>query len=267
MFYTLSKLFWIVAAPSSGIALLFGAAAVAWALSRLRLARRCAILAASLYFILGIGPVGALLLTALENRFARPAADMPPPDGIVVLGGAMDDTMLESRHAIVLAPSGTRMTEAVALALRYPQAKLVFTGGSADISGASLSVSEADVARQFFVAMGLPPERAILENRSRNTYENAIFTRDLVQPKAGERWLLVTSATHIPRAVGIFRKAGFDVIAWPAHYFTSGRWNDALRLNTQPSDGLSQTDVAVREWIGLVVYRLTGRSAALFPAP
>ena len=267
MFYTVSKGFWLLAAPSSLIALTFVAAALLWVLRRSRGALLCVVTGAGLYLLCGPGPVGPLLTIILENRFQRPPADMPPPDGIIVLGGAMDDSMIQFRNALVLGPSGTRMTEAVALALRYPQAKFIFSGGSADLLGKSHKMTEAEAARRLFESMGLPPGRVTLEDRSRNTWENALFTRDLVQPKAGERWLLVTSATHLPRSVGIFRNVGFDVIPWPAHYYTSGRWEDVATLNRQPSDGLMLVDLAMREWIGLVVYRITGKTNALFPAP
>ena len=267
MFYTISKLFWFVAAPSSVIAIAFALAFVAWFFNWRRLARGSALAGAALYLIFGVAPTGTLLALALENRFARPPADAPAPDGIIVLGGAMDDQMLVKRGALVLGPSGTRMSEAVALSRRYPQAKFVFTGGSADLAGHTHAMTEAEAARRFFEAMGVAPGRTILEDHSRNTFENAVFTRDLVKPKPGERWLLVTSATHMPRSMGIFRQAGFEVVAWPAHYFTYGSWRSALQPNLQPSDGLWITDIAVREWIGLIVYRLTGKSNALFPAP
>jgi len=105
-----------------------------------------------------------------------------------------------------------------------------------------------------------------LEGRSRNTQENARFTLEMVKPKAGERWLLVTSALHMPRSVGCFRNVGFEVDAYPVGWRTSGR-ADLLLLNGRISDGLIHTDAAVREWVGLLVYWLTGRTSELFPAP
>ncbi len=267
MFYTVSKVFWLFAAPSNFIALTMLAGIVLLALRRSRAGRFLVFAGVGLYLACGPGPVGPFLTILLENRFPRPPADMPEPDGVIVLGGAMDDSMIQFRNALVLGPSGTRMTEAVALALRYPKARMVFTGGSADIAGNSRKMSEAEAARRLFESLGLPPGRFLLEDRSRNTWENAVFTRNLVQPKPGERWLLVTSATHIPRSMGIFRQAGFDVIAWPAHYYTSGRWEDVPVVTRASSDGLTMVDVSVREWIGLVVYWLTGKTSALFPAP
>ena len=266
MFFTISKVFWLAAAPSNMILFVFLAGALLWAMGRARWGRRLVVAAGGLYFVFATLPLGGMLAAPLENRFRRPPDTAPAPDGIIVLGGAMADAMIEDRGALVLGPSGSRMTEAIALALRYPQAKLVFSGGSAKLTGQS-EISEAEAARLFFEAMGLPEGRVLLEDRSRNTWENAVFTRDLVQPKPGERWLLVTGATHIPRSMGIFRKVGFEVVAWPAHYFTSSRWTQVLSFNRQASDGLFLLDIAVREWIGLAVYRITGKTDDLFPAP
>src|SRR5437762_14334468 len=114
--------------------------------------------------------------------------------------------------------------------------------------------------------LGIVRARILLEHRSSNTVENAIFSKALAQPKPGERWLLVTSAHHLPRAVGVFRKAGFPVEAYPVDWRTRGA-EDALRPFASVGDGLRRSDTAVREWVGLAVYWLTGRSSELFPGP
>ena len=118
----------------------------------------------------------------------------------------------------------------------------------------------------LFEKLGVPPDRITLESRSRNTAENAVYSKALVAPKPGERWLLVTSAMHMPRAIGAFREAGFPVEAYPVDYKTNG-WQDLGSLVGSLSAGLRQTDTALHEWIGLIAYRLTGKSSALLPAP
>jgi uncharacterized SAM-binding protein YcdF (DUF218 family) len=157
-----------------------------------------------------------------------------------------------------------RLMAAAALARRYPNARIVFTGGSANLL--SHDAKEADYAAEILTGIGVPKERLILERLSRNTYENAVFSKALVMPKAGERWLLVTSAYHMPRSVGLFRKAGFAVEPYPVDWRVGGR-DDLLDFTKTASDGLSRTDTAVREWMGLVAYWLAGRSDALFPGP
>jgi uncharacterized SAM-binding protein YcdF (DUF218 family) len=263
MFYILSKLLWLLAAPSNMIALTIGVGVLATALRSRRAGPTVVMAGAIVLLFVGFGPVGIWVLRPLEDQFERPGADIKTPDGIIVLGGAIDQRILQYREALV--PVGGRMTEAVALARRFPQARMVFAGGSDDLF--STSVSEAEAAKQFFAAMGLPPERTIYETRSRNTAENAVLTRELVSPKPGERWLLVTSAFHMPRAVGAFRHAGFDVIAWPADYRTIGGSKELTTPIFAASEGLALVDIGVKEWIGLVAYRLTGRTDEMFPGP
>ncbi len=113
--------------------------------------------------------------------------------------------------------------------------------------------------------LGVQRERLIVEDRSRNTVENAVYTAAMIDPKPGERWLLVTSAAHMPRAVGCFRRAGIPVEAVPVDrrldrgvdFFPS----DSL------AEGLLALDAATREWVGLFVYWLTGQTSELFPGP
>jgi uncharacterized SAM-binding protein YcdF (DUF218 family) len=150
------------------------------------------------------------------------------------------------------------------LARRYPKARVVFTGGSANV--VSSDAREADWAGPVLENIGIGKDRLIVERDSRNTYENALFTKQLVTPKPGERWLLVTSAYHMPRSMGIFRKAGFDVEAYPVDWRMSGR-DGLFSFTNVGTDGLGRTEVAVREWIGLLAYRLRGRTGELLPGP
>ena len=111
----------------------------------------------------------------------------------------------------------------------------------------------------------MPASRLVLEDKSRNTEENAVFTKRLVDPKPGERWLLVTSAWHMPRSVGAFRRAGWEVLPWPVDYRSGASYGETLE-NSLP-DKLGNLDGAVHEWLGMLGYRLMGRSATLFPGP
>jgi uncharacterized SAM-binding protein YcdF (DUF218 family) len=128
------------------------------------------------------------------------------------------------------------------------------------------TASEASGAKRLWLELGVPPERIIIEDKSRNTDENARFTFALLHPKPGQHYLLVTSAYHMPRTVGLFRKAGFDVVPYPVDYRTRGNWAD-LEPGGLASEGLAHVDLAMREWTGLVMYRLTGRIDSFFPGP
>ena len=118
----------------------------------------------------------------------------------------------------------------------------------------------------YFKTIGIDPARVMIEDRSRTTFENAVFSRALANPKPGERWLLVTSAWHMPRSVGVFRKAGFDVTAYPVDYRTGSTWWDQ-EIFASMSEGLRRLDVGAKEWTGLVAYHFAGLTSALLPAP
>ena len=264
MFFPLSKILGFFAIPSN---LVISIGLLGLLLLPTRFARAGRVLAfASLIVlaILGLSPVGNALMIPLEDRFPRWDATRGAPDGIIVLGGAISPDVSAARDDVALNEAAERLTVAAELARRYPAARIVFSGGS----GALIydEGTEAPFALRLLEDLGIPHARILLENRSRNTVENAIFSKALIQPKPGERWLLVTSAHHLPRAIGVFRKMGFSVEAYPVDWRTRGA-ADALRPFATLGDGLRRSDTAVREWVGLAVYWLTGRSSALFPGP
>lgn len=264
MFFIAAKIFWFVAGPVS-LATIAGVSGIILLFTRFARAGR--VLMAGAIIALAVGlltPLGAALLRPLEDRFPLPPADMAAPAGIIVLGGAVDTARSEARGPVYVSADAARMTTGVELALRYPNARLVFTGGSAGFPRGG--PAEAISARQLWLSLGLPAGQMMFEAKSRNTWENAVFTRELVKPKPGESWLLVTSAWHMPRSVGIFRRVGFAVVPYPAAYRTFGDGRD-FQLSGPSIDKLSMLDIGTREWIGLLAYWLTGKTDALFPAP
>jgi uncharacterized SAM-binding protein YcdF (DUF218 family) len=263
MAFHLSKLFWLVASPTSILTILLGVGLIAAAAGRRRGAIRCLGVAAALLLLVAILPLGAWLLLPLEERFDRPEPMPERVDGIILLGGAVQPSLSAARGVPALNDLAERLTAFLALARRHEDARLVFTGGSGALFGSPMS--EAEVARDLLEGLGLPPERVTWEDRSRDTYENAVFSLALAEPRAGETWLLVTSAMHMPRAVGAFRAAGWPaLLPYPSDYLTKPR-PDLLDFDL--ASGLFLLDRAAHEWTGLVAYRLMGRSTALFPAP
>ena len=220
MFFVASKMFWMLASPINllligalvGVLLCFG--------PRARFGRWLALAAILILFAAATLPLRAVLLAPLENRFPQPPADLQPPYGIVVLGGAIDDLVSAARGQTVFDEGGERITEAVILAKRFPQARIVYTSGINSVLGGTSG--EAARARDLMVAMGVAPDRVTIEDRARNTEENARFTAAIVHPEASQRWLVVTSAFHMPRAMGVFEKAGFHPIAYPVSFYTDG---------------------------------------------
>ncbi|VTZ22373.1 conserved hypothetical protein [Methylocella tundrae] len=264
MFFALSKIFWLIAEPLTFLLILLCIGVALQFTRRARLGRRWTAATTLALAVLLLTPLSAALLLPLENRFPAPSADLAPPTGIIVLGGALQQRKSESRGQVILSEDGARLIAGLELARRYPQARLIYSGGSGDLL--DQSSAETVGARKFWLALGGPADRMSFESRSRNTWENALFTRDLLQPKPGETWLLVTSAWHMPRSMGIFRRLGFDVIAYPVAYRTFGDARDWSWF-ASASDRIPMLDLSVREWIGLLAYRLTGKTGALFPAP
>lgn len=226
-----------------------------------RLGRKLIVASIVLLVLCGFTPLGNFLIYPLEARFAPWDPSRGAPDGIIVLGGPIDPELSAAHGHPAVRNASDRIFSVVELARRYPNARIVFTGGSANL--VSGDAREADYAATLLEQLGLAKERLILERNSRNTYENAVFTKALVTPKPGERWLLVTSAYHMPRSYGIFRKAGFAVEPYPVDW----RVGTLLTFDTLSADNLFRTDLAIREWIGLLAYRLAGRTDELLPGP
>ncbi len=269
MFFYLAKGLWFLLQPSTLIALLIGYGAILIWTGWARWGRRFVTIGAILLLLAGLSPLGNALILPLEDRFPRADLDVPPPPtGFVVLGGAEDRLVATARQVPALNEAGDRMVEAAMLARRFPEAKIAFSGGDPGIF--YHANTEAEGAEALLTALGVPKDRLILESQSRDTYENAVFLKEELTRQGdlgpGKRWLLITSAYHMPRAMGAFRKAGFDLEPWPVDYRTRGA-DDLTRPFDKVSEGLRRVDVASREWVGLLAYWLDGRSDALFPGP
>lgn len=267
MFYLASKVFWLFAQPSSlsAIALLAGFGVLALT-PRRKLGLSLA--TGGLILMLGGGflPIGNYFVFPLEQRFSNQQLPAPSDavEGIIILGGFEDGWVSAGRDGLAVNEAAERLTEGVRLARRWPQAKVVFTGG---VGGLIARGSDAaGPVGGYLEDVGIAPERIVLEPRARNTTENATFAKQLLQPKQGQRWLLVTSAYHMPRSIGVFRAAGFEVIAVPVDYRTRDS-RDLVRMFSSIPAGLERFDLGVREWIGLLGYWLSGRTGTLFPGP
>ncbi len=265
MFFYVAKIGFFLLRPSNFMALLLVLGFLCFGVKLPRLGFVCLGLGTLGFLLAGFSPLPNMLMVPLEDRF--PPAELPSkaPDGIIVLGGAFDTTITGTRPYPGLTSAAERLTIVPELARRYPHARIIHTGGSGLLLGSRST--EADGAKRVFSGFGLDPDRILLEDKSRNTWQNAVFTRRLLQPKTGQTWLLVTSAGHMPRAMGTFRKAGWSgLIPCPVDWRTRGS-EDLLRFSASASDGLKRFDIAVREWLGLVAYRLSDRTGTLFPGP
>lgn len=253
MFFLPSKILGFFALPSNILLLMGLVGALLLFTRRRRLGRGLAIASLIGLAVAGWSPLGNWLMAGLEDRFPRWAGTQAP-DGIIVLGGAVSPDLSKLHGSAALNKSAERMTTIADLARRFPAARIVFSGGSGSLFGGA---AEADAVLPLFESFGIARERVTLEGRARNTAENARFTKELVQPKPDERWLLVTSAYHMPRSMGVFRRHDFPVEAYPVDWRTGA--GDSRAPFATLSAGLARTDTAVHEWIGLLAYRLTGQ--------
>jgi uncharacterized SAM-binding protein YcdF (DUF218 family) len=261
MGFVLSKIFWAIAAPGNLLLLMLVVGTLR--LGRRRRARGSLLVATATIALLAIAllPIGQWLVMPLESRFPMP--ELPEhADGIVVLGGAVEPGISEAHGQVALNDAGERMLGALTLARRYPDAPILVTGGNASLLPRDRPSEAADM-RDLLVGQGVDPARIRLEERSRNTVENAVFSREIAQPSPGQVWLLVTSAAHMPRAVGCFRRIGWQVVPYPVDYRTEARPRPGFSL----SEHLALVDLVAKEWAGLVAYRILGHTDALLPAP
>ena len=264
MFFILSKTLGSFTVPSHVVTLVAIGGLVLLLTRFARAGRRLLAACLVLVAVLGVLPAGRAMMAVLEQRFPPWAASGNPPDGIIVLGGAIEPAASAARGMVSINGNAERLTEVAKLARRFPAARIVFSGGSANLIFPG--PPESAFVLDLFESFGIPRTRVELDDRSRNTIENARFTTALIAPKPGERWLFVTSAIHMPRAIGAFRTAGFAVEAYPVDWRING-WGDVWRGPFWPLEGLYATDTAAKEWIGLLAYRLAGHIPELLPGP
>ena len=264
LFFVLSKTVGSLLLPSNFMIGLLLLGAILLATRRARLGRRLMVIATILLAICAFAPIGNMLIYPLEQRFPAWDPARGAPDGIVILGASIEADLSAAHGTAIVRSAPDRIIRGAMLAHAYPNARILYTGGSANLF--SNDAREADFAASILEGLGIAKSRLIMERRSRNTLENAEFSRDLVKPKPGERWLLVTSAFHMPRSVGLFRKAGFAVEPYPVDWRV-GELGDFRAFSGIAAEGLLRTDAAVREWMGLIAYRLTGKIEQLFPGP
>jgi uncharacterized SAM-binding protein YcdF (DUF218 family) len=263
MFFILSRILTIVTVPSNLLVTVV-IAGIALLATRFRaVGRRLLVAAALVTAAIWLLRVGALLTVPLEARFPPWSPAQGAPTGVIVLGGVINERVSVAHGQIALDASAERLTSAVVLARQYPDARIVFSGGNARLIGGR---PEGPFALRFLEQLGVAHDRITIEPQSRNTAENAVYCKRLIAPRPGERWLLITSAMHMPRAVGAFRQVGFAVEPYPVDYQSTGRVN-LLSLPGSALGALAATDAAAHEWLGLLAYWITGRIPVLLPGP
>ncbi len=263
VFFYLSKLGWALISPDSLIVILIAAAWLSQVFGWQKWARRLLASGTLMLVLIGFLPIGEWLMAPLENRFPANAALPAQADGVIVLGGALDPYKSFAWQQAELGNGAERMTNFVYLAGIYPGAQLVFSGGSGSLT--QQQYKEADAAQIFADQMGLAERAILFESDSRNTAENVSNSKSLVNPQPGDEWIVITSAFHMPRTIGIFCEQDWVVTPYPVDHQSSK--GNLLRVEYALVANLGLLRTAIREWLGLIVYRASGRSSQLFPGP
>jgi uncharacterized SAM-binding protein YcdF (DUF218 family) len=265
VFYYVSKVAWFFATPSNLLVSLILLGLILTRFSRFRkIGTGIAFTFTLALLALGILPIANYVLLPLEERFPVFVDDGKPVAGIILLGGSVEASDSNERGALISNEASERVLYTIELAHRYPNARILISGGGGTVF--ANGVAEAPIIADYLKRVGVDPTRIIIEDRSRTTAENGQFSREVAKPQEGERWLLVTSAWHMPRAMAVFEKAGFHVTAHPVDFRTGIRLTNQ-RPHAFVSEGLRRLDVSMKEWVGVVGYYATGRTDELLPSP
>lgn len=260
MFFYAARIFWIFLTPLTLIALLFAAGLAAYWRSR---SAGLLAVTAVLFLIFGLFPVGHNLTVWLEKQYTAPAPISRDIKGIIVLGGIFDTVLTQKTGRVSANDHIERMTAFVELARTHPRARLVFSGGAGQLGPDAADAREAEDAKAYLAAIGYGALPVEYESASRNTYENARNTMTMIRPAQDEKWIVVTSAYHMPRAVGTFKALGWHVIPHVADMKTDGAYRLMPSLNVARNFAL--LDLSIKELIGTLVYYITGKSAVALP--
>ncbi|NQZ05680.1 MAG: YdcF family protein [Algicola sp.] len=261
VFYWLSKSLWVFVAPSSILVLLM---LVGWILllrNHYGPAKKCFSVFAVLMLSITILPIGQWMLLPLEQRFVTNPKLPEKVDGIIVLSGSERAFSSHYWQQEEFGGSVERNLAFMDLARRYPQAKLVFTGGTGSLT--NQQYKEADVAKRLYQRQGLDVSKILFETQARNTAENASLSHQMVKPSKGENWILITTAWHMPRSVGLFCQQQWPMLPYPVDHWTVP--GHSLTLSWSFSGHLSNLDMATKEWLGLLAYYATGKIPSLLP--
>lgn len=261
LFFYLSKLIWLVISPDSLLLILIISCLILLYRNRQKQAKILLSIVSSAFIILALFPIGEWLLYPLESRFQNNPQLPDKVDGIIVLSGAEDAELSHIWGQVELGAAAERDLSFLFLAKRYPKAKLVFTGGTGSLT--KQEYKGADVAKTLFEQQGFDTQRILFERKSRNTFENVIYTKKIIKPVNNEKWIVITTSWHMPRAVGIFCESSWPVIPYPVDHQTNKE--SLFRIDFDLSNNLYILKMATKEWLGLFAYYLSGKTTSIFP--
>ena len=261
LFFYISKLIWLIFSPDSLLLILIIFSLVLLYIGKTQLAKITLSITSLLLILIALFPIGEWLLYPLESRFQTNPTLPEKTDGIIVLSGAENSDLSSIWKQVELNAAVERDLAFVRLAKRYPNSRLIFTGGSGSLT--KQEFKGADIAEKLFKQLGVNATKIIFERESRNTYENIIFSKNIIKPNKNENWILITTGWHMPRSIGISCKAGWSVIPFPVDHQT--KKDDLFRIDFNLSDNLKTLKTGIKEWLGLFAYYLSGKTTSFFP--
>ena len=255
LFYWLSKLVWLIISPDSLLLLFLSATFFLFLFKKDVLAKRMLGFLLMIVTIVAVFPIGEWLLYPLESKYPN-NPELEGVDGIIVLAGSEHHALSKLWDQVIVGEAIERNLAFMMLARLHPEAKLVFSGGVGSML--QQDYKAADVAKRLYQEQGMNVSKIIFERESRNTWQSALLSKNLVNPEAGTNWVLITTAWHMPRSMGIFCKVGWQVTPYPVDYYTQP--GSLMRLSWGFASNLNKLVIAVKEWVGLVTYKFTGKS-------
>lgn len=261
LFFLISKIVWLLLSPDSLLLILILLTLVLLYIGKNKQAKILLTTISGILIILSFFSIGEWLLYPLETRFPTNPLLPQQIDGIIVLSGAEDPLLSSVWDQVELGAASERDLTFLSLAKKYPTAKLVFTGGTGSLINQEYKA--ADVAKKLFKQQGFDTTRILFERESRNTYENVVYSKNLVKSIKNENWILITTSWHMPRSVGIFCKAGWPVIPYPVDHQTNK--DNLFRISFNLLSNLQTLKIAIKEGLGLFAYYLSGKTDSFFP--
>jgi uncharacterized SAM-binding protein YcdF (DUF218 family) len=255
----LSKLLPLFIYPIGLSSLMMMASIVAIVKRRSKLAILLITLAATLLLVTSSGMFSNWIVRSLEQQYLP--GEVPQAEAIVLLGGATN-SQLAPRPWVEISDEGDRVLYAAKLYREGKAPLIIPTGGRIEWKGPG--TSEAEDMTILMETMGVPRSAIILEPKALNTYENAVNVKTILEERKIDRFLLVTSAAHMPRSMMIFRKLGLNAIATPTDYQKSNLESQLTRMESRllnlfpDADNLRDTNRAIKEYVGMVIYKLKG---------
>tara|TARA_Y100001970_G_scaffold187275_1_gene227827 strand:+ start:1421 stop:2203 length:783 start_codon:yes stop_codon:yes gene_type:complete len=260
MSFFLSKFLWLFFNPLSLIFFIFFLGCTFLFFNKYKFAKIIFFTNFIFFSTIIIFPIGGFALYILEKDYHTKIVYPKKIHGILILSGATSPYLSNEHNSVELNSSSERLTETIVLMNKYKDAKVIFSGGSGNLNTPLLTHS--NVAKNFFSRMGVDVDRIIFENKSRNTYENIIYSKKISKITNNQNWIMITSASHMKRASLISTKQNWKIYPYPVDFRQPKKFSLKPSLNFY--DNLNSFNHASHEWLGLLSYYFMGRTEKVF---